>query len=95
MQRRDWWLPQGRAFGGLGEKVRRDWEGWNGSYKQSCGLDYSIGAVVYNIIITVQCQVDTGNIRGTVYKVCDCLTTMLYTGNYIIQNILNVNFCWK
>ena len=40
------------------------------------------------------CQVSIGNIGGTLCKVHDCLTTMLYTWNWY-KIILNVNSNWK
>ena len=65
---------------GLGEKV----EGTE-KYKvvvteQSRDVKYSTGNIVSKSVIKyVWCQVDTGNIWGTLCKVYDFLTTMLYT----------------
>ena len=42
-------------------------------------LKCSTGNIVSDIVTTVWCQVGTGNNGGSLCKVCDCLTAMLYT----------------
>ena len=52
----------------------------DGQLQNSPGdVKYGIGNTVSNTVITVRCRVGAGNIRGTLCKVHDCLTTMPYT----------------
>ena len=52
MQRTDWWLPEGRGVGRLGEKGERIKKCKLAVTQQSRGCGYSIGNRVNNIVIT-------------------------------------------
>ena len=53
MQRMNWWLPDGRVFGGSGEKVDRIKKYNLVSYKMHRDIKFGIGNTVNNIVKTM------------------------------------------